>query len=302
MKSKIRETPSRIIFQIFNYTILILLAIVCIAPILHVAFASFSDPTLLARNTGLILWPLYDSEAGYNLTLKGYQIVFNNNSLVRAYANTIFYVGVGTFVSVAASALCAYCVSRKRTMWMKYLMIIITVTMFFNGGLIPLYLQIKRVGMLNTRWAIIVPQAIMVFNMIIVRTAFISLPSSLEESAQLDGAGHITVLVKIVLPLTKATIAVVALFYAVMKWNEYFMAMILLTKRALYPLQVILREILVENDQTSLSYETSSGSLDKYKTLVQYCTIMVGTIPILCVYPFIQKYFVTGVMIGSIKG
>lgn len=299
---RIKETPSRIVFQIINYTVLLLLAVVCIAPIIHVAFASISDPTLLARNTGLILWPLSDSDAGYSLTLKGYQIVFNNNSLIRAYANTIFYVGVGTIVSVALSSICAYCVSRKRTMWIKYLMILITITMFFNGGLIPLYLQIKRVGMLNTRWALIVPMAIMVFNMIIIRTAFVTLPSSLEESAQLDGAGHLTILIKIVLPLTKATIAVVSLFYAVMKWNEYFMAMILLTKRALYPLQVILREILVESDQTSLSYESATGSLDKYKTLVQYCTIMVGTIPILCVYPFIQKYFVTGVMIGSIKG
>jgi putative aldouronate transport system permease protein len=199
------------------------------------------------------------------------------------------------------SSLGAYCVSRKKTLWLKYLMIVITVTMFFNGGLIPTYLVVKKLGMINTRWAIIIPMCVSVFNLIIIRTSFVSLPDSLEESAQLDGAGHITILIKIVMPLCKATLAVVALFYAVQKWNEYFYAMLYLTDRNLYPLQVILREILVDSNQQSLSYDTSA-SMDKYKSLVEYCTIVVATLPILCIYPFIQKYFVTGVMIGSIKG
>ncbi len=296
---KIKDTPGRIVFKVINTIVLILIAVICIAPIIHVVAASFSDPTLLTQSSGLILWPLSDET--HPLTVQGYRIVFNNNSLVRGYANTIFYVGVGTFVSICFTSLGAYCVSRKRTMWLKYLMIMITITMFFNGGLIPTYLVVKGVGMINTRWAMIVPQAINVFNLIIVRTSFVTLPDSLEESAQLDGAGHITILVKIVLPLCKATLAVVALFYAVQKWNEYFFAMIYLTERSLYPLQVILREILVESNQSSLSYDSTS-SLDKYKTLVEYCTIVVATLPILCIYPFIQKYFVTGVMIGSIKG
>lgn len=295
----IKKTPSRILFEVINVLVLIVIAMICIAPIIHVVFASFSDPTLLTQNSGLILWPL--SDATHPLTTKGYEIVFNNNSLIRGYANTIFYVGIGTCVSVLFTSLGAYCVSRKRTMWLKYLMIMITATMFFQGGLIPTYLVVKRLGMINTRWALLIPMAISVFNLIIVRTSFVSLPDSLEESAQLDGAGHVTILIKIVLPLCKATIAVIALFYAVHKWNEYFFAMIYLTDRALYPLQVILREILVESNQSSLSY-SSVQTLDKYKTLVEYCTIVVATLPILCIYPFIQKYFVTGVMIGSIKG
>lgn len=295
----IKETPGRIVFRIINAVILIVIACICIAPIIHVIAASFSDPTLLNQSSGLILWPLHD--ATHPLTTKGYQIVFNNNSLIRGYANTIFYVSVGTFVSVVFTSLGAYCVSRKKTMWLRYLMIIITVTMFFQGGLIPMYLVVKKCGMINTRWAMIVPQAISVFNLIIVRTSFINLPDSLEESASLDGAGHLTILWKIVMPLCKATLAVIALFYAVQKWNEYFFAMIYLTNRSLYPLQVILREILVESNQSSLSY-SSTASLDKYKTLVEYCCIVVATLPILCIYPFIQKYFVTGVMIGSIKG
>ena len=296
---KIRKSPGRIVFEIINTIFMILFAAVCLAPILHVVFASFSDPILLTQNTGLIIWPLSDET--HPLTFKGYQIIFNNNSLIRGYANTIFYVGVGTFISLCFTTLGAYCVSRKKTLWLKYLMILITITMFFNGGLIPLYLVVKKLGMINTRWMMLIPMAISVFNLIIVRTSFISLPDSLEESAQLDGAGHITILVKIVVPLCKATLAVIALFYAVQKWNEYFFAMIFLTERPLYPLQVILREILVESNQSSISYDSSS-SLDKYKTLVEYCTIVVATLPILCIYPFIQKYFVTGVMIGSIKG
>ena len=296
---KIRKSPSRIVFEIINTIILILVASICLAPIIHVVFASISDPTLLTQSTGLILWPLSDET--HSLTTKGYQIVFANNSLIKGYANTIFYVGVGTTISVFLTSLGAYCVSRKKTMWLKYLMIMITATMFFQGGLIPLYLVVKKCGMINTRWALLIPQAIMVFNLIIVRTSFISLPDSLEESAQLDGAGHITILIKIVMPLCKATLAVIALFYAVQKWNEYFFAMIYLTNRDLYPLQIILREILIENNQQSISYNTTA-TMDKYKTLVEYCTIVVATLPILCIYPFIQKYFVTGVMIGSIKG
>ncbi len=296
---KIRKTPSRIVFEIINTIILLIIAAVCLAPILHVIFASISDPTLLTQSTGIVLWPLYDET--HSITFQGYQIVFANNSLIKGYANTIFYVGVGTTISVLLTSLGAYCVSRKKTMWLKYLMIMITATMFFRGGLIPTYLVVRKCGMINTRWAMLIPQAIMVMNLIIVRTSFISLPDSLEESAQLDGAGHITILIKIVMPLCKATLAVIALFYAVQKWNEYFFAMIYLTDRDLYPLQVILREILIESNQQSISYNTSA-TMDRYKTLVEYCTIVVATLPILCIYPFIQKYFVTGVMIGSIKG
>lgn len=295
---KIRKTPARIIFEIINTLIMILIAFICAAPILHVAFASISDPTLLARSSGLILWPLYDAD--HSLTITGYKIVFNNNSLIRGYANTLFYVSVGTTINIVLTTLGAYCVSRKRTLWLKYLMIMITVTMFFNGGLMPNYLVVKNLGMIDTRFALVIPNAINVFNLIIVRTNFVTLPASLEESAQLDGAGHITILMKIIMPLTKAALAVIALFYAVQRWNSWFEAMLYLTNRKLYPLQMILREILIANNQQDL--DTTYQDFSKYKSLVEYCTIMVATVPILCIYPFIQKYFVTGVMIGSIKG
>ena len=261
--------------------------------------ASISDPTDVTRSSGIIMWPL--SESG-PVTLKGYTIVLRNNSLIRGYANTIFYVGAGCFLCIIFSSLAAYCMSRRRTMWMKYLTIILTLTMFFNGGLIPTYLVNRALHIVNTRWVIIVMGLISIFNIIIIKTAFTTLPDSLEESAQLDGAGHLTILFKIVLPLTKATIAVIALFYSVGKWNEYLTAAIYLTNRNLYPLQIILREILIESSGTSEVDLSTLGNFDNYKKLIQYSTIIFATAPILCIYPFVQKYFVKGIMIGSIKG
>ena len=296
---KIRETSGRIVFKVVNTIVLSILGFICLVPLWHVLMASISDPTDITRVSGVVLWPL--SESG-PVTLRGYSIVLKNNSLVRGYANTIFYVGAGCFLCIVFSSLAAYCISRRRTMWMKYLTIMLTLTMFFNGGLIPTYLVNRALNIVNTRWVIIVMGLISIFNIIIIKTSFQSLPDSLEESAQLDGAGHLTILFKIVLPLTKATIAVIALFYAVGKWNEYLTAAIYLTNRKLYPLQIILREILIESSGSSEIDLSSLGSFDQYKKLIQYSTIIFATAPILCVYPFVQKYFVKGIMIGSIKG
>ena len=297
---KIKETPGRIVFKVVNTIILAALAFVCLVPLWHVLMASISDPTYVTQHSGIIMWPLHSE--GHPVTLKGYTVVLKNNSLIRGYANTIFYVGAGCLLCIVFSSLAAYCMSRRRTMWMKYLTIMLTLTMFFNGGLIPTYLVNRALHIVNTRWVIIVMGLISIFNIIIIKTAFTTLPDSLEESAQLDGAGHLTILFKIVLPLTKATIAVIALFYAVGKWNEYLTAAIYLTNRKLYPLQIILREILIENSGTTEIDLSSLGSYDNYKKLIQYSTIIFATAPILCIYPFVQKYFVKGIMIGSIKG
>ncbi|MDD6189706.1 MAG: carbohydrate ABC transporter permease [Clostridiales bacterium] len=296
---KIKETPGRIVFRVINTVLLAILAVICVIPLWHVFMSSISDPTDITRHSGLVLWPL--SESG-PVTLRGYTVVLKNNSIVRGYANTIFYVGTGCVLCIIFSSMAAYCISRRRTMWMKYLTITLTLTMFFNGGLIPTYLVNRALHIVNTRWVVIVMGLISIFYIIIIKTAFHSLPSSLEESAQLDGAGHLTILFKIVLPLTKATIAVIALFYAVAKWNEYLTAAIYLTNRRLYPLQIILREILIESSGVSGVDLSTLGSFDNYKKLIQYSTIIFATLPILCIYPFVQKYFVKGVMIGSIKG
>ena len=218
------------------------------------------------------------------------------------YLNSIFYIIVGTSLSVILTAFMAYNLSRPYLKHNGFIMKILIVTMFFGGGLIPTYLVNRALHIVNTRWVIIVMGIISIFNIIIIKTAFTTLPASLEESAQLDGAGHLTILFKVVLPLTKATIAVIALFYAVGKWNEYLTAAIYLTNRKLYPLQIILREILIESSGTTEVDLSSLGNFDNYKKLIQYSTIIFATAPILCIYPFVQKYFVKGIMIGSIKG
>ncbi|MCR4772598.1 MAG: carbohydrate ABC transporter permease [Oscillospiraceae bacterium] len=299
--TRIKETTGRIAFKIFNTVLMVIIAFVCLAPLLHVLFASVSNPTLLTQyKGGIILWPLYD--AAHSATLKGYSSVLANSSLIRGYANTFFYVGTGTVLSVIFSAIGGYCISRRNTLWMKYLVIMMTITMFFAGGIVPTFMINKALGIVNTRWVMIVMGLMSFFNMIIVRTAFQAIPASLEESAQLDGAGHLTILFKISFPLAKATMAVIALFYAVGKWNEYITAQIYLTDRALYPLQIILREIIVQSSGTNEFNLSDQGNYSEYKKLLQYSTIIFATLPILCMYPFVQKYFVKGVMIGSIKG
>jgi putative aldouronate transport system permease protein len=196
----------------------------------------------------------------------------------------------------------AYALSRQHVMWKNPVMFLIVFTMFFSGGLIPTYLLIQDLGMLNTRWALIIPSAMSAYNLIIMRTSFQSVPVSLEESAKLDGASDFTVLFRVILPLSMPVVAVMILFYGVAHWNSWFSALIYLRKRELYPLQLILREILITSSTESMM--TSVGGADKTPIgeTIKYATIIVATGPILLLYPFLQKYFVKGVMIGAIKG
>jgi putative aldouronate transport system permease protein len=244
--------------------------------------------------------------APLGFSLKGYELVFKNKDVINGFLNTIFYVVVGTSINLLLTSMSAYVLSRKDLLWGKFIMFMVTFTMFFSGGLIPLFLQVDRLGLYNTRWAIILPGAISVWNLILMRTSFLGIPDSLEESARMDGANDFTVLFRIILPVSKATLAVIALFYAVGQWNSWFNAMIFLRDRSKYPLQLILREILINNDTREMMSGAKGNAQfvrdDAYKSLIQYCTIVVATIPILFVYPFLQKYFVKGVMIGSIKG
>ncbi|MDR0818597.1 MAG: carbohydrate ABC transporter permease [Oscillospiraceae bacterium] len=303
----IKDTPARIGFKVFNYILLAALAIVCLAPLWHILMLSFSNPNMIARTTGMVLWPLAGTDArggDLPMTAGGYLIVLKNSSLIRGYANTIFYVGAGCFLSIVCAAIGAYCVSR-RTLFGAYLIIIMMVSMFFNGGMIPTYMVNKALGLVNTRWVIVLNGMLSVFNILILMMAFNNLPQGLEESAQLDGAGHFTMLFKVALPLVKASIAVIALFYAIGKWNEYITAQIYIRNPKLFPLQIILRQILLDA-QTPAGMDTDIsavlGKEGNVQELVKYCTTIVGTVPLLCIYPFIQKYFVKGIMIGSMKG
>lgn len=297
MKSFIVKTPARRVFEVCNYVFLVCFALVCLLPVLHVIFASFSDPTLMAQHSGLIWKPLFDET--HPLTLYGYKMVFGNDSLLMGYANTIFYCAVGGAFSTILCTMGGFVLSRKGLILKKYIMIFLTITMFFNGGMIPTYMVIKKIGLLNNRLVMVIPNAVNVMSLVIIRTAIQGMPTSLEESARLDGAGNFTILFKIVIPLVKATVAVLALQYILMKWNAYFEAMIYLNDRKMYPLQVILREILVESDSSSLTYD---AELAQYADLIEYCTIVVAILPVFCFYPFILKYFTKGMMIGSLKG
>lgn len=296
----VQRTPGERVFNIFNMLFLGLITFVCIAPVLHVLFASFSEPTRLMQTEGIILRPL-------GFTLKGYDLVFRMPGLVSGYKNTIFYVVVGTTINMLMTAIGAYVLTFRNWGYTKFLMIMITFTMFFNGGLIPTYLTVKNLGMANTRWAIVIPGAISVWNLIIMRTSFLSIPDSMKESPRIDGANEWTILFRIIIPLSKAVIAVLILFYAIGHWNSWFSAMVYLRDRAKFPLQVILREVLFqENQSTGISTSQFSkvinvSELDLYKPLIRYTTIIVATVPVLFFYPFVQKHFVKGVMVGSLK-
>ena len=291
------KTPSRRVFEVINAILLLAFGIICLLPVWHVICSSFSDPTLLSKHTGVVLWPL--GNADHPTTYYGYKMVFGNNSLLMGYANTIFYCAVGAAISTVLCTMGGFVLSRKGMLLKKYIMIMLTITMFFNGGLIPTYLVIKMLGMLDTRWVMVIPGAVGVMTLVIIRTAIQGLPDSLEESARLDGADNLTILFKIVIPLVKATVAVIALQYVLFKWNSYYDALIYLRSRELYPLQMILREILTEQDQTSIDYD---AELAMYQDLIEYCTIVVAILPIFCFYPFILKYFTKGMMVGSLKG
>ena len=279
-----------------NHILLTLLMIACIYPFIYILFASFSRPELLMKHQGIMLYP-------QGFTLRGYFMVFNNPNILNGYKNTLFYVVVGTIISVLLTAMGAYVGALKKAIWSKPFMMMIIFTMFFAGGLIPFYLIVRGLGLYDSRWALILPSAITTWNLIIMRTAFSQLPVDLEESARLDGANDFTILFRIIIPVSKATVAVIILFYAVFKWNSWFHAMILLRSREKFPLQIILREILINNDTSAMT----GGMLnpqesDMYKYLVQYTTVMVSILPILFLYPLLQKHFVKGIMIGSIKG
>lgn len=293
-----KRTPSRIIFCIVNYAFMILLCVICIAPIWHVAMASISNPRMLMGTSG-ILWRPAGSP-----TLQGYQLVFNNSFILKGYANTLLYVAVTTVVGSALTVIAGFVLSRPTLKLKTPLTLFVLFTMMFSGGLIPSYMINRSLGLVNTMLGVIIPGVINAFYIIIMKSAFEQLPDSFEESAKLDGAGPVTIMVRILVPLVKATIAVVIMFTIVMQWNSWFQASIYLPKRRdLWPLQLIMREILVQNDTGKIL--TSGDALSKadmVSNLVKYCVTIVGTLPILCAYPFAQKYFVKGVTLGGVKG
>ncbi len=290
--------PSRVVFNIINYSLMIFFAFICVVPIWHVVMASFSDPRLLMSNSGIVWRPLGEA------TLAGYKLVLKNHSVWLGYGNTLIYVIWNAVVGSVMTAIAGYLVSRKDFKLKTPLMLFILFTMMFSGGLIPTYMVIRSLGMINTKWALMVPGLLNAFYITMMKSSFEQLPDSFEESAKLDGAGPLTILFKILAPLVKASVVVIVMFIAVMQWNSWYPASIYLpAARDSWPLQLFMREMLIQNDTANVITSVDAQSAaDFTSNLVKYCVVVVGTLPILCIYPFIQKYFVTGVTLGGVKG
>lgn len=292
---KIKESLSRKVFLVVNNIVLGLLGFACLAPMWHVLCCSISDPSALARTGGFHLLPIAP------FSFAGYEAVLSYKNIWIGYLNTLFYVGAGTLLNLVLTIIAAYVLSRKRFMLRNGIMMMMAFTMLFNGGLIPTYLVFVNLNLINTRFAILLCSAFNVFNMVILRTSFMGIPESLEESVRLDGANDFQILWHIILPLSKASVAVIALFVAVSIWNSWFTSAIYLLDRTKWPIQLFLREVLINNSQKSLEAGVKASAV-ALQTLVKYAITIIATLPILCIYPFVQKYFVKGVMIGSVKG
>ncbi len=293
-----RNTPSRIGFNILNYSFMALFALVCLVPFWHVLMCSISDPRLLMANTGLVLWPLGEP------TLEGYKMVLENQEIWSGYLNTIIYVIATAVLGTFMTAMAGYLVSRKNFKLAKPLTIFIMFTMIFSAGTIPTYMVVRNLGMLNTRWSIIIPTLMNAYYVIMMKSAFDQLSPSFEEAARIDGAGPLTILFRVLLPMVKPTLVVIIMFTVIMQWNSWYQASIYLPRaRNMWPLQLFMREMLINNDTSKIvtTAGEANAMVNMTGNLVKYCVTVVGTLPILLAYPFAQRHFVTGATLGGVK-
>ena len=290
--NKPRESASDRVFNVIVISLLTLSCVVILVPLLHILAGSFSDPMALLRGeVGLL--PV-------DFTLEMYEKVFKNEELWIGFRNTVLYTVLGTVISVSLTALAAYPLSRSDFYGKNVFMILFSFTMFFSGGMIPTYLVVKDLGLLNTPWAMVLPSAVSTYNLIIMRTFFQStIPTELTDAASIDGCSDLGIFFRIVLPLSAPIIAVMMLFYGVALWNSWFPALLYLGERSMYPLQMILRDILIESDMSNIS--GSASDMEIIGDGLKYATMVISTLPIICLYPFLQKYFVKGVTLGAVK-
>lgn len=292
-KNKIQESFGERFYTFVVYALLSIFCLLIVIPLLRIISGSFSDPMSLLRGEVGIL------PKGFTTAM--YEKVFADNSIWVGYKNTIIYTVVGTIISVVLTAFGAYPLSRKDCFGRNVFMGLFTFTMFFSGGMVPTYLLVRNLHMLNTIWALLLPTAVSTYNLIIMRTFFqSSIPGELVESASLDGCSDLGVFFRIVIPLSAPIFAVMILFYGVAQWNAWFPALLYMDDRSMYPLQMVLREVLIENDISNMA--GSTGDAEIIGDGLKYATMVVATLPIMCLYPFLQKYFVKGVMIGAVKG
>lgn len=289
-----KRTNGEKIFSVFNYALLSALLLATLYPCLYVAFMSVSDPSEMVGASGLVWRPI-------GLNFQNYISVFENKSIWTGYRNTIMYAVAGTSLSVLLTVVASFCLSRKNVPGTGFILLAITISMYFSGGMIPNYILVRKLGILDSFWAMILPKAISTYNFIITLTYFKNMPDSLSEAAEIDGANEFTVLFKILVPLAKPIIAVIALYYLVAVWNDYMSGLLYINSPDKYPLQLVIREILFQNamrDEVASQVDTA----DLMAENIKYATMVVTTIPVLCIYPFLQKFFVKGIMIGAVKG
>ncbi|MGN0743585.1 MAG: carbohydrate ABC transporter permease [Candidatus Fimadaptatus sp.] len=284
------------VFDTINYLLLTFLMIITLYPLWHVLMTSFASPEAITKYGSMLVWP-----EGFNLN--SYKYVLTNPMIGIGYRNTLMLVAVGTTLSMLMTCLGAYALSCKWVMGHKFMVLLITVPMFFGGGLIPSYLLVRSLGLYNTFWALVLPGVVSSWNLIMMRTYFQGIPESLSESARIDGANDISILFRIIIPCAVPIMAVMILFYAVGYWNSWFGASIYLKDRDKFPLQLVMRGILISGSTRDFDtgYMTGANKTQIFKGL-KYATVVASTLPILCVYPFLQKYFVKGMLVGSIKG
>lgn len=297
-KSKFRQmsTGDRV-FTIVNYSLLMLVLIIELYPLVYVVAASFSDPQAVVSGK-FFLFPV-------NPTLKGYAAVFKNKKILTGFSNSIFYLIVGTVLNLVMTMLCAYPLSRKEFRARGFLSMFFVFTMYFSGGMVPAYILVNKLGMINTRWSMIIPMAMSTYNMIICRTYIVnSIPDELYEASQMDGCTPFRYMLSVVVPLSKPILAVLTLYYGVVRWNDYFNAMLYLYKDNLQPLTIVMKEILIMSqvDMTQVTDASAVSKLQGMSELLKYSTIVVASLPVMLLYPLIQKHLVKGVMIGAVKG
>ena len=296
MSRSIKESAGDRIFLSAIYVILVLVLIVVLYPLVYIVSSSFSSPSAVSAGQ-VWLWPV-------DISLKGYETLFKSPQVLTGYANSLFYTSAGTLISVALTVMLAYPLSRRTFFGRNGLMMLVTFTMLFSGGLIPTYLVVKEVGLIDSRWALLIPNAIWVWQVIIARSFFqSSIPEELTEASEIDGCSDLRFLMQVVVPLSKPILAVLVLMYAVGQWNAYFDALIYLKSADKFPLQLILRSIIIQNNSgNSVMDAMKQVERQQLAELLKYALIVVATLPVLLIYPFVQRYFVQGMLVGSVKG
>ena len=287
---KIKKTREDIIMDTVIGVALIIFALACLYPIWFVLMASFSDSTSVVMSRGLLLWPK-------NFSVKAYQLVFQNKLFLTGFLNSIKLLAMSLPINLTLTVMCGYFLACNGMMFKKPIAYMIMFTMYFSGGMIPQYLNVKELGLYNTHWAIVLTGALSVYNCFICRTAIQSIPDGLRESAYLDGANDLQILFKVIIPLIKPTLAVLAMYYGVGTWNGWFKASIYLKENAMVPIQNVVRSVLIMGQDAGVE----GAYVNEYAETIKYAAIVVSTVPVLCVYPFLQKYFTKGVLVGAVK-